>query len=74
MNIDKSPEMLPEMDLALGGGNKPHVASHGNLRISGENGLVSNSGQMETGPYRVFLYLLDGNNHAATVNIPFFVN
>jgi len=25
------------------------------------------------GPYRIFLYVLDGNNHAATVNIPFFV-
>ncbi|MEX0981312.1 MAG: glycoside hydrolase family 2 TIM barrel-domain containing protein [Bacteroidales bacterium] len=25
------------------------------------------------GPYRLFIYALDGNNHAATVNIPFFL-
>jgi len=28
----------------------------------------------ETGEYRLFVYVIDGNGHAGTANIPFRVN
>lgn len=60
--------------LGDGGDHEPRPEAFNNLLIAAKDGVVSFRAPGQTGPYRAFLYVLDGNNHAATVNIPFFVN
>jgi hypothetical protein len=38
------------------------------------NGEITVKTPEEEGAYRLFFYVLDGNNHAATVNIPFYID
>ena len=67
-------EVLREATVLGDGGDKePRPESFNDLMLKAEDGLVVFKAPEESGPYRAFLYVLDGNNHAATVNIPFFV-
>jgi hypothetical protein len=42
------------------------------VKQAGPDKVVFNAPENE-GPYRLFIYILDGKNHAATVNFPFMV-
>ena len=44
------------------------------LLISDAAGEMKFKSPSESGAYRAFVYVLDGNQHAATVNIPFYVD
>jgi hypothetical protein len=66
-------ELLPEStDLKEGGDREEKPKKVENLFVSQkDNTLVFKSPQK--GAYRLFVYANDGNNHAATANIPFIV-
>jgi hypothetical protein len=68
-------EVMPEStDLKEGGDfeNKPNELK--GLVLSEELGKVTFKAPGKKGAYRAFVYVLDRNQHAGTVNIPFFVN
>lgn len=44
------------------------------LLVSESAGKITFKAPEQTGAYRAFVYLLDGQNNAATVNIPFYVD
>jgi hypothetical protein len=60
--------------LGDGGDFEPRPEAFNNLLVSSKDGSLSFRAPEEKGHYRAFLYVLDGHNHAATVNIPFMVN
>jgi hypothetical protein len=67
-------EILPESS-NLGEGGDPEIrprALEGLILSSGPEG-VHFQAPGEQGAYRLFVYVNDGNNHAATVNFPFYV-
>jgi hypothetical protein len=74
-NLEFVYEMLPEStDIKSGGDkeSKPEPVNFKTKESSQENELVFIAPKKE-GPYRLFVYVYDGNGNAATANIPFFV-
>jgi hypothetical protein len=61
-------------DLQDGGDFEERPAPIEGLFISDAPGSVVFKSPAESGPYRAFIYVLDGNAHAGTANIPFYVN
>ena len=68
-------EVLKEATILRDGGDpEPRPETIENLVVAGSIGSVRFKAPETIGAYRAFLYLLDGKNHAATVNIPFLVD
>ena len=67
-------ELLPEStDLGEGGDfEKRPKTIHGLIR-SDLPGSIFFLSPKEAGAYRIFVYVRDGNNNAATANVPFYV-
>ncbi len=67
-------EIMPESkDLGDGGDleGRPESITEG---IQSDNeGIIKFTAPDTTGPYRLFIYVMDNNNHSGTVNIPFLV-
>ena len=66
--------MKEATDLRDGGDKEERPSAIEGLLISEVIGKVVFMSPAQSGAYRAFIYVLDGNNHAATVNIPFYVN
>lgn len=67
-------EILKEStDLKVGGDyeRRPESLSTETLSVTGSQATIVSPS--EPGPYRIFIYGLDGHNHAATGNIPFMI-
>lgn len=43
-------------------------------KSKGFNNKIAIKSPEKEGPYRVFIYIYDGHNHAATANVPFYVD
>ena len=68
-------EILPEStDLQHGGDYEEKPAAENITVISKENGRLEFVSPEKKGAYRLFVYVDDGNNNAATANIPFWIN
>lgn len=68
-------ELLPESTDIRSGGDaeaKPEAMDFKIIRSA--NGEMEFRAPTKKGPYRMFIYIYDGNNNAATANIPFFVS
>jgi len=65
--------MMESSDLRDGGDleDRPDSMEVDILSITGTSAEFISPAK--SGPYRLFIYAIDGNNHAATVNIPFFI-
>ncbi|MBN1951770.1 MAG: glycosyl hydrolase family 2 [Bacteroidales bacterium] len=64
-------EIIPEStDLGMGGDHESRPDT-----VMKREGSATESFDLPAmpGAYRIYIYVLDGNNHAATANIPFFV-
>ncbi len=67
-------EILPEStDLQDGGDEEERPEAIDGLIVSQQEGSVTFTAP-EKGPYRLFVYVNDGQDHSATANIPFMVN
>jgi len=67
-------EILPEStDPGEGGDREMRPAPIGGLITEAHPDNVRFRSPAEQGAYRLYLYILDGHNHAATVNFPFYV-
>lgn len=67
-------EILPEStDLQDGGDYEERPESIGDVFDLQEEGSATFTAPAK-GPYRLFVYVTDGQDHAATANIPFMVN
>jgi len=67
-------EIMPEPEeLSDGGDYEPRPESIESLILSTNDAGISFQAPGDEGAYRIFLYLTDEHNHAATVNIPFYV-
>jgi hypothetical protein len=42
--------------------------------ISETKGTIAFNAPVTSGPYRIFVYVHDGHNHAATANVPFYID
>ncbi|MFC2090050.1 glycoside hydrolase family 2 TIM barrel-domain containing protein [Bacteroidota bacterium] len=68
-------EILLESNDLRDGGDLESRPDRVNASISDlSDGKFTITAPIKPGPYRLFFYVLDGHNHAATVNIPFFVD
>ena len=68
-------EVLREAtDLGDGGDYESRPQAIPDLVVSEELGELVFTAPSDTGAYRAFMYVMDGNNHAATANIPFYVD
>lgn len=68
-------EVLREAtDLKDGGDLESRPKAVEVLVVSEAEGKMVFNPPAESGAYRAFIYVLDGHNHAATANIPFYVN
>lgn len=68
-------ELLPESTDIRSGGDaeaKPEPVSFKTIRAEGST--IEFRAPTKKGPYRMFITIMDGNNNAATANIPFFVS
>ncbi len=67
-------EVLPEStDLKTGGDHESRPdAITGLIGDANTNHVIIKAPEKE-GAYRLFLYIMDGHNHVATANIPFYV-
>ncbi len=73
-SLDYRWEILPEStDLKDGGDEESRPEAIEGLVVSQEEGKVVFKAP-SSGPYRLFVYVNDGENHSATANIPFMVN
>jgi len=61
-------------DLKVGGDRENKPMTIPDRQISAALGKVIFKAPEKSGAYRAFIYVLDGNNHAGTANIPFFVD
>ena len=66
--------MQEATDLQEGGDIEERPEGYEDLLVSQKPGEVIFKSPNESGAYRAFLYVLDGNGHAGTVNIPFYVD
>lgn len=67
-------EVLHEStDLKDGGDKESRPEAVDGLLVASEPGSLMFKAPENEGAYRVFLYVLDSHNHAATVNVPFVV-
>ncbi len=69
-------EIMPDIpEYYRGGGDlekrPPTIIKTGNDKY---NSGITIKAPEEEGPYRVFIYVMDGNNNAGTANIPFYVD
>jgi hypothetical protein len=70
-----SAEILPEStELGDGGDYEPRPETITGLIISQSEDKVIFKTPQNKGAYRIFVYIRDGHNNAATANIPFYVN
>ncbi len=74
-DVEARAEILPEATvLGEGGDFEPRPEAIPGLIRSASPGSVEFAAPGEPGAYRLFVYLLDGSNHAATANLPFYVD
>lgn len=68
-------EIMPEPTKLSDGGDfeQRPVSIEGLVLSAGLDGIKFKA-PSQSGPYRIFVYVLDGKGRAATANIPFFVN
>lgn len=67
-------EVMPEpTQLSEGGDFEARPKSIEGLVIPGNDGSASVKTPGTEGAYRLFVYVMDGNNNVATANIPFFI-
>jgi hypothetical protein len=67
-------ELMPEpTQLSTGGDFEARPKAIEGLVTSGENGNASFKAPDKEGAYRLFVYVMDGNNNVATANVPFYV-
>jgi hypothetical protein len=67
-------EVMPEpKQLSEGGDFEARPKSIDGLVDSGNNGAAIVKAPDTEGAYRLFVYVMDGNNNVATANVPFFV-
>lgn len=67
-------ELMPEpTQLSTGGDFEARPKSMDGLITPGENGNATFKTPDKEGAYRLFVYIMDGNNNVATANVPFFV-
>ncbi len=68
-------ELRNETTATSGGGAEEYLPALIEDRIeNGAQPVISLRAPEEEGAYRLFVYVYDGNNHAAHANIPFYVN
>ncbi len=68
-------EIMPEpTELSDGGDYEPRPKSIDGLIIAAQNGSIRFNAPAQKGAYRVLVYVTDEHNHAATANIPFYVD
>jgi hypothetical protein len=68
-------EVLHEStDLGEGGDRESRPDAITDLVTEIDKGNIRFNAPAETGAYRIFIYIRDGHNHAATANVPFYVN
>ncbi|MFW5741700.1 MAG: glycoside hydrolase family 2 TIM barrel-domain containing protein [Spirochaetota bacterium] len=73
-NVKARAEVLPEATvLGEGGDYEPRPEAVPGLVGQATPQAVEFTAPSERGAYRLFVYLLDEHNHAATANLPFFV-
>jgi hypothetical protein len=69
-------EILPDMpDLFKDGGDRevtPFAIECKSI-INQTKGIINFTTPEKSGPYRIYVYVHDGHNHAATANVPFWV-
>lgn len=66
--------MHESQDLGEGGDHESRPGSIEALVLKNEVDRISFKAMEEPGAYRFFIYVLDGHNHAATVNFPFYID
>ena len=67
-------ELMPEpTQLSTGGDFEARPKSLDGLVTLGENGNVTIKTPDKEGAYRLFVYIMDGNNNVATANVPFYI-
>ncbi len=67
-------ELMPEpAQLSTGGDFEARPSAIEGLLTQGENGNAIFKAPDKEGAYRLFVYVMDGNNNVATANIPFYV-
>ncbi len=68
-------EIMPEpVELSDGGDFEARPQSIESLILSLDTDRISFRAPDQEGAYRIFVYVTDENNHAATANIPFYVH
>lgn len=74
-NLSVRAEIMPEpTELSDGGDYEPRPKSIDGLIIAAQNGSIRFNAPAQKGAYRVLVYVTDEHNHAATANIPFYVD
>ena len=67
-------ELMPEpTQLSTGGDFEARPKSVDGLVTPEENGNATFKAPGKEGAYRLFVYIMDGNNNVATANVPFYV-
>ncbi len=73
-NLSVRAEIMPEpAELSDGGDFEPRPQPIEGLILSADISSISFKAPEEEGAYRIFIYVTDEHNHAATANIPFYV-
>ena len=69
-------EILPESQDIKSGGDLESRPEGVKFKVKSDSGdgNLSFKAPTKAGPYRMFIYIYDGNGNAATANIPFYVN
>ena len=73
-NLHVRAEIMPEpRELSDGGDYEPRPETIEGLILSADMQEIAFRAPEEEGAYRIFVYVTDNHNHAATANIPFYV-